>query len=488
MTWRTWRTWLVLACCLWPVIGSAAGTRMNTDLTVEGSFNSCDATGGATNAYACNLNPALEGTQYQPRACFAFRADAANTSAATVNFNSVGPKTLKKRIAGALVDVVAGDIGANQVVQVCYDGTVMQLISGDASVAPVVLTLSAATGTPNAIDVGTRGARIIAERFDISGALTFLAPSGTPTNGQSLILRLKPASAPQNLAFTGGAGGFCAVAGQTMPSTTGPSTVYVEYGFLYNAGVSPSPCWVFDGGTKATAPLDLAGGGTGVALVDPNAHRLMGWDDVDNATSYFTIGSGLTYTQATHTLAATGVAATGTIQIWPGMLTLPDGTAGNLLVPSQVFQSTGTQPTDAPKLQWTDLVFDNASTDQHAFSCFVMPNDYNAAQPTTMYLNWRRTTGTTAQNADWKAAVAATAPGGVANLATKIFNAVTTSGASAAGTTTNALRQSTITLNMDSAAGRNTVCVMFGRNADSANDTLADPAAVTNVWLEYTKQ
>jgi hypothetical protein len=80
-------------------------------------------------------------------------------------------------------------------------------------------------------------------------------------------------------------------------------------------------------------------------------------------------------------------------------------------------------------------------------------------------------------------------PGGTENLATKILNTVTYSGASAAGTTTNALRQSTITMNMDSAAGRDTVCIMFGRNSDDAtDDTLTDPAAVSSVWLEYTKQ
>lgn len=56
----------------------------------------------------------------------------------------------------------------------------------------------------------------------------------------------------------------------------------------------------------AAGTLALARGGTGASLSDPGGHRLMAWDDTDNAVSFVTIGSGLTYTQATHTLSASG--------------------------------------------------------------------------------------------------------------------------------------------------------------------------------------
>lgn len=52
--------------------------------------------------------------------------------------------------------------------------------------------------------------------------------------------------------------------------------------------------------------ISLAKGGTGVALSDPGAHTLLGWDDTDGAVAFITVGSGLTYTQATHTLSASG--------------------------------------------------------------------------------------------------------------------------------------------------------------------------------------
>jgi hypothetical protein len=52
--------------------------------------------------------------------------------------------------------------------------------------------------------------------------------------------------------------------------------------------------------------VSLADGGTGASLVDPAANTLMGWDDTDNAVKFLTIGTGLSYDHATHTLSASG--------------------------------------------------------------------------------------------------------------------------------------------------------------------------------------
>ena len=51
--------------------------------------------------------------------------------------------------------------------------------------------------------------------------------------------------------------------------------------------------------------VTLARGGTGSSLADPNAHRLLGWDDTDNQVRFFVIGSGLNYDAATDTLSVT---------------------------------------------------------------------------------------------------------------------------------------------------------------------------------------
>jgi hypothetical protein len=169
-------------------------------------------------------------------------------------------------------------------------------------IAPRVAQLSAATGTVAAPDASVSGADTY-YRYDISGAFTIPIPVGTPVNGQTMLFRLKPQTSPQVLTFTGGAGGFCGVAGMTLPTVTGDSATFVEYHFTYAATVTPNPCFLFDGTTKATAPLALADGGLGTALADPNAHRALVWDDTLNQMRLATLSPGLTYNSGTNALS-----------------------------------------------------------------------------------------------------------------------------------------------------------------------------------------
>jgi len=54
---------------------------------------------------------------------FLFKANTANTGAATVNFNGLGAATIKKVVAGAISDLENNDILAGMLVLVGYDGT-----------------------------------------------------------------------------------------------------------------------------------------------------------------------------------------------------------------------------------------------------------------------------------------------------------------------------------------------------------------------------
>ncbi len=63
------------------------------------------------------------------------------------------------------------------------------------------------------------------------------------------------------------------------------------------------------------------------ALTDPGADRILGWDHTDNGYQFFTIGSGLTYTHATHTLTSSG--GSGGITI--GTTTITSGTSTRIL-------------------------------------------------------------------------------------------------------------------------------------------------------------
>lgn len=117
----------------------------------------------------------------------------------------------------------------------------------------------------------------------------------------------------------------------TLALTTGQGVLIASDGanfFTGNRGI---------GAAALGLPLSLANGGTGVALSDPGANRLFGWDDTDNAVNFLTIGSGLTYTHATHTLSASGgMAGSGTVN------TLPKFTASSTLGDSLISEPGAT--------------------------------------------------------------------------------------------------------------------------------------------------
>lgn len=82
------------------------------------------ADAGANDTYAISL-PTSPGS-YVTGATFRFKANTANTGACTLNVNTLGAISIKKSYNNDLVD---GDIKANQLVEVVYDGTNFQLLS-----------------------------------------------------------------------------------------------------------------------------------------------------------------------------------------------------------------------------------------------------------------------------------------------------------------------------------------------------------------------
>ena len=109
------------------VVGRAQ--YINGSRTIEGPVNFCSDS-GASDAYACSFTPAI--AAYQTGTVYTFKANTANTGAATVNFNALGAKTIRKRSDQDLAD---NDIKAGQLVQMVYDGTYMQMLSQVANAA-----------------------------------------------------------------------------------------------------------------------------------------------------------------------------------------------------------------------------------------------------------------------------------------------------------------------------------------------------------------
>jgi hypothetical protein len=84
--------------------------------------------GGSANAYAVTLGAAP--ASYVAGLWVAFKASNTNSGASTLDVNSLGTKNIKKWVSGSLVNLTAGDITANQIIIVIYDGTQFVTVGG----------------------------------------------------------------------------------------------------------------------------------------------------------------------------------------------------------------------------------------------------------------------------------------------------------------------------------------------------------------------
>ena len=94
-----------------------------------------------TDAYAITCTPAP--TAYTTGMRFTFKAGTANTGGATLDVNSLGAKTIK--LQGR--DLYTGEIVANQIVEVVYDGTNLNMVSEPATYALSQSTFEAVTSS-----------------------------------------------------------------------------------------------------------------------------------------------------------------------------------------------------------------------------------------------------------------------------------------------------------------------------------------------------
>ena len=120
---------------------------------------------GADDTYTTTATPTL--TAYTTGQLFRVKLTVANTAAATLNVNSLGAKAIKKYVTGAKADIETGDIVANYVGLLEYDGTDFVLLSMTATTPTTALLSEMAA---------------ILGSTDISGAeLEDLSDGGTTT-------------------------------------------------------------------------------------------------------------------------------------------------------------------------------------------------------------------------------------------------------------------------------------------------------------------
>lgn len=123
----------------------AVGLGIDTSGFQSGSATYAASAG--TNTYTATLAPAI--SAYATGQKFLVKFGNANTAAATVNFNSLGAKSIVKGVSTALV---AGDIQSSAIHELRYDGTnfvidrVFEESEGAALTSAATVDLAAATG------------------------------------------------------------------------------------------------------------------------------------------------------------------------------------------------------------------------------------------------------------------------------------------------------------------------------------------------------
>lgn len=106
----------------WQPVGNLAGSQWSA--ISNGVPFTIPASTGSSNAYVVTY--ASVPTAYVNGQHYPFIANFQNTSAATLNVNSIGAKALKKQGGTALI---SADIGNGAVVDTVYDGTNLQILS-----------------------------------------------------------------------------------------------------------------------------------------------------------------------------------------------------------------------------------------------------------------------------------------------------------------------------------------------------------------------
>lgn len=168
----------------------------------------------------------------------------------------------------------------------------------------------AAGGTTARLLTVTGAARTLNATQDILGANTFTWPSATDT-----IVGRASTDTLTNKTITNSSDVLGGVT-MTLGSDANGDTYYRASGVLTRLAPGTTsqvhiggtvPSWgAVNLGTMVTSQLPLASGGTGANLSAPGSSSLFGYDTTDTASSFISIGTGLTYTHSTHTLSASG--------------------------------------------------------------------------------------------------------------------------------------------------------------------------------------
>lgn len=243
------------------------------------------ASSAGSDTYVITLSPVP--ISYYAGQIYRFKADVANTGAATLNVNSLGAKSILRPDSSALQD---GDIAAGQIVSVAYDGTNFLLSSPISNVG-------------NKIYIGVTDVSVINTNVETS-LLSVSIPGGTLGTANAIRVRANitrldcPNASPDSIVLKFKYGSTTLVTTQGLLGTsqsTGTSKGFLEFTLYANASVSAQRgvCNIQTSGYNATPTVSALGAGAVTAgtstEVSSGALNLVITGQWSNSSSGFTL-------------------------------------------------------------------------------------------------------------------------------------------------------------------------------------------------------
>lgn len=243
---------------------------------------------GANDTYAITL--ADPPVSYVTGQQFSFKANTANTGAASLNVNSLGAKAIKKDVN---VDLATGDILANQIVFVEYDSTNFQIISRTSTQPTVQTFTSSGTYTPS---IGLKFAVIEVQGAGAGGTGTTGSGGGGQGGGAGGYAKkiLSPTAIGVSQTVTIGAAGTHGISGATGGNggnTSFGTLIVANGGTGAGAGGTATGGDInIQGGSSSGAPGKGSGGATTTAGIGANS--MLGFGGTPNGGTALGYGSG----------------------------------------------------------------------------------------------------------------------------------------------------------------------------------------------------
>lgn len=233
-------------------------------LDAESSYYGTDS--GVSDAYTITLSPAPNA--YVAGMKFSFKANTANTGAATLNVNGLGAKTIVKGVSSTLAD---GDIAANMVSTVIYDGTNFVLQSPIANLISDSLPAIGAT-TATALDFSSDTTTTITHNLGVIPRFVRITAVRVSPGGSNLET-VSTGIATINNSTGAIISSYATIVGQN-------STGNVFYSGTNIAGVAGSaPASLFAPLSSVTSTqMSITFAGTGFATISPGGTMTYIWE------------------------------------------------------------------------------------------------------------------------------------------------------------------------------------------------------------------